>query len=313
MPPSEAGGRSLTAMKPSKLTNKLAAAAESESTRRSYAADLRHFKACGGRIPATPEMVANYLAANSAKLKVATLEHRLVAIHKAHQVIGAPSPTKNVLVKRTMQGIRRTKGTAQRRMRALVRDDLVELLGVVAKQKPSKAARDKALLLVGFAGAFRRSELVAIDVEDITHYSHGIEVLIRRSKTDQEGEGRTVFIPQARSVERCPVQALAEWLRISGIDRGSIFRPVNRHDQVAGKRLSAQAVALIVKSTVAAARGTGAADLIGGHSLRAGFVTEAAMSGLPTAAIMGQTGHRSLEMVYRYIRPVEKRKLPTLL
>jgi integrase len=300
-------------MKPSNLVAKLAAAAESESTRRSYAADLRHFKSCGGRIPATAEMVANYLAKNSTKLAVATLEHRLVAIHKAHQNIGVPSPTKSVLVKRTMQGIRRTNGTAQRRMRALVRDDLIELLTAIAKQKPMKAARDKALLLVGFAGAFRRSELVALDVDDVTHYPHGAEIRIKRSKTDQEGAGRTVFIPQARSVERCPVHALAEWLRIGGITSGPMFRAVNRHDQASRRRLSAQAVALIVKSTVAVARGHGAAEHFGGHSLRAGFVTEAAMVGLPTSAIMGQTGHRSLEMVYRYIRPVEKRKLPTLL
>lgn len=300
-------------MKPSNLVTKLAAAAESESTRRSYAADLRHFKSCGGRIPATAEMVANYLAKNSTKLAVATLEHRLVAIHKAHQNIGAPSPTKSVLVKRTMQGIRRTAGTAQRRVRALVRDDLVELLAAVAKQNPMKAARDKALLLVGFAGAFRRSELVALNAEDLTHYSHGIEILLRRSKTDQEGAGRTVFIPQARSAERCPVQALSQWLQVAEISAGPIFRAVNRHDQVSDRRLSGQAVGLIVKSSVAAARGPDSAALFGGHSLRAGFVTEAAMAGLPTSAIMGQTGHRSLEMVYRYIRPVEKRKLPTLL
>jgi integrase len=109
------------------------------------------------------------------------------------------------------------------------------------------------------------------------------------------------------------VQALVQWLRIAAICAGPIFRSVNRHDQISNRRLSAQAVALIVKSTVAAAKGPDAAALVGGHSLRAGFVTEAAMVGLPTSAIMGQTGHRSLEMVYRYIRPVEKRKLPTLL
>jgi len=300
-------------MKPSNLVSKLAAAAESDSTRRSYAADLRHFKSCGGRIPATPELVANYLAKNSARLAVATLEHRLVAIHKAHQSIGMPSPTKSVLVKRTMQGIRRTQGTAQRRMRALVRDDLVEVLAVAAKQKPMKASRDMALLLVGFAGAFRRSELVALNTEDMTVYSHGIELLIRRSKTDQEGVGRTVFIPKARAAERCPVQALTTWLRVAGIAHGAIFRAVNRHDHIASQRLSAQAVALIVRTLVSSTKGDDAAKLFGGHSLRAGFVTEAAMAGLPTSAIMGQTGHRSLEMVLRYIRPVEKRNLPTLL
>jgi integrase len=300
-------------MKPSRRVAELTAAAESESSRRSYAADLRHFAERGGSIPATPEAVAEYLATHAGILAVATLEHRLVAICKAHQELGIPTPTKNVLVKRTMQGIRRTQGTAQRRMHALVRDDLVDLLGTVGKQRQMKAARDKALLLIGFAGAFRRSELVALNTDDITGFPHGIELLIRRSKTDQEGAGRTVFIPQARSAERCPVRALTDWLQVAGISGGPIFRAVNRHDQISHRRLSAQAVALIVKASVAAARGPDSAMHFGGHSLRAGFVTEAAMVGLPTSAIMGQTGHRSLEMVYRYIRPVEKRKLPTLL
>ena len=185
--------------KSSKLVNSFTQAAQSASTRRSYAQDVRHFKV-NSKIPATPEMVAEYLAKFAGVLSVATLQHRLIAIHQAHTDKEFDSPVKDQLVKRTMQGIRRTFGVAQRRVRALVKDDLLELLVMVNKQKPLKAARDKAVLLIGFAGAFRRSELVALTMEDITPHAHGIELLIRRSKTDQEGEGRTVFIPLAKNL-----------------------------------------------------------------------------------------------------------------
>ena len=189
--------------KNSALVNSYVHAAQSASTTRSYSIDVKNFKSNGGRIPATPEMVADYISRFAGTLAVATLQHRLIAIHRAHIDKGYASPVSDKLVKRTMQGIRRTFGTAQRRVQALVKDDLIELLVLVAKQKHFKAARDKAILLIGFAGAFRRSELVALTVEDITPHAHGIELRIVRSKTDQEGEGRTVFVPMAKSEDRC--------------------------------------------------------------------------------------------------------------
>lgn len=299
--------------KPSKLVASYTQAARSASTRRSYAQDVRHFRE-HSKVPATPGMVAEYLAKFAGVLSVATLQHRLIALHQEHIDRGFDSPVKDKLVKRTMQGIRRTCGVAQRRVRALVKDDLLELLVLVNKQKPLKAARDKAILLIGFAGAFRRSELVALTMADITPHAHGIELLIRRSKTDQEGEGRTVFIPLAKSEERCPVMALQRWLELASIGAGPLFRPVNRHDTVTSDlALTPQAVALIVKSAVAGSKGLDAAKLVSGHSLRAGFVTEAASLGLQTSAIMGQTGHKSMEMVFRYVRPVQKRQIPSLL
>lgn len=268
----------------------------------------------GGKVPCPPETVAKYLAKFAGVLAVATLEHRLIAIHRAHVDKGLKSPIFDRRVKRTMQGIRRTVSVTQRRVTALVKDDLVELLVSVATQKPLKAARDKALLLIGFAGAFRRSELVALTVEDITPHAHGIEFLIRRSKTDQEGEGRMVFVPLAKSQERCPVKALERWLELAGIGEGSLFRPLNRHDKVVADRaLTPQSVALIVKYSVAKARGVEASKNVAGHSLRSGFVTEAAGVGLPPDVIMGQTGHKSLEMMYRYLRAAQKRQIPSLL
>jgi integrase len=302
-----------SSIKPSALVVSFTQASQSVSTTRSYAQDVRHFKSNGGKIPATPEMVSEYLAKFAGSLAVATLAHRLIAIHRAHVDRGFDSPVKDRLVKRTMQGIRRTVGVAQRRVRALVKDDLLELLVAVEKQKPMKAARDKALLLLGFAGAFRRSELVALRVEDITPHAHGVELLIKRSKTDQEGEGRTVFVPVARSDERCPVQALQRWLEVACIGTGPLLRKVDRHDRVSETALTPQSVALIVKSAVRRAKGCDAARLVSAHSLRAGFVTEAATMGMQTSAIMGQTGHKSLEMVFRYVRPVQKRQIQSLL
>ncbi|MCX7292054.1 site-specific integrase [Janthinobacterium sp.] len=298
---------------PSALVVRYSAAAQSSATTRSYDADIRHFKQHGGMIPATAAMVAEYLANFAGILAVATLQHRLIAIHRSHTDIGLPSPALEHLVKRTMQGIRRTMGTKQRRVRALVKDDLLEMMVHIEQQLPLKAARDKALLLIGFAGAFRRSELVALRYEDMTQYDNGLELLLRRSKTDQEGVGRTVFIPYARG-SRCPVKALKNWLELAAIEAGPLFRPINRHDQIVGnKALTPQAVALVVKSSVRMMAGEEAARMVAGHSLRAGYCTEAATVGLQPYQIREQTGHRSDVTLARYIRPVAKRKIPSLM
>lgn len=298
---------------PSALVTSYSAAAQSNATTRAYDADIRHFKQHGGTIPASAAMVAEYLASFAGILAVATLQHRLIAIHRAHADKGLDSPMKDRLVKRTMQGIRRTLGTEQRRVTALVKDDLLEMMVYIDQQAPMRAARDKALLLVGFAGAFRRSELVALRYEDMTHYENGLELLLRRSKTDQEGVGRTVFIPYARG-NRCPVKALKNWLELAGIMFGPLFRPINRHDHIIGcKALTPQAIALIVKSSVRMMSGDEAAKMVAGHSLRAGYCTEAALAGLQPYQIREQTGHCSDVTLARYIRPVAKRKIPSLL
>lgn len=298
---------------PSALVASYSAAAQSNATTRAYDADIRHFKQHGGAIPASAAMVAEYLASFAGTLAVATLQHRLIAIHRAHADLGLESPIKDHLVRRTMQGIRRTLGTKQRRVTALVKDDLLEMMVHIDQQAPMKSARDKALLLIGFAGAFRRSELVALQYDDMTCFESGVELLLRRSKTDQEGVGRTVFIPYARG-NRCPVKALKNWLELAGIVAGPLFRPINRHDQVVGnKALTPQAVALIVKSSVRMMAGAEAARMVAGHSLRAGYCTEAATVGLQPYQIREQTGHRSDVTLARYIRPVAKRRIPTLL
>lgn len=304
------GGRSEVSA-PSKMTAAgYIDAAQSKATKHGYASDVRDFLKHGGSIPATPDQVTQYLADIAPSLAVATIERRLIAIHKAHTDAGHVSPMIDSRVKRTMQGIRRTFGTRQRQVKALVKDDLLEMLVMVDQQKPMKAARDKALLLIGFAGAFRRSELVALCCEDLTEHAGGIEILLRHSKTDQEKAGRTVFIPHANG-ERCPVKALAAWRVLAGIDSGWLFRAVNRHDQISDSPLTAQSVALIVK---AAAQRVGTdPSVVSGHSLRAGYCTQAAIAGLQPYQIREQTGHKSDATLARYIRPVAKRKIPSLL
>lgn len=286
------------------------AASQSAATKRAYASDLKHFFANGGSVPASPTALAEYLAWCAEKLSVATLERRVTAIHKAHLEISAPSPALDPMVKRTLQGIRRTLGTKQRQAKPLVKDDVLAALVLIDQQTPVKAARDRALMLVGFASAMRRSELVAVRVEHLTELAHGIEVFLPNSKTDQERAGRTVFIPQATG-ERCPVRALMHWLEIAKITEGCVFRAVTRHDKVAKTALSPQSVSLIVKAAIE--RIGGDPEQVSGHSLRAGYCTQAAMVGLQPWQIREQTGHRSDVTLAKYIRPVARRKIPSLL
>ena len=286
------------------------AAAQSKATKVAYASDVRHFLANGGTIPAKPQQITAYLARFAATLAVATLERRLIAIHKAHETVSAKSPTQHETVKRTMQGIRRTVGTKQQQALPMVKDDLLTALVMIDRQKPVKAARDRALLLIGFAVAFRRSELVAIKCEHITQLTNGVEIFLPESKTDQEKQGRVVFIPHANGVH-CPVSALAGWLEQAKITVGFVFRAVSRSEYVSTAGLSAQSVSLVVKASVTRAHGN--AENVSGHSLRAGYCTQAAIAGLQPWQIREQTGHKSDVTLAKYIRPVARRKIPSLL
>ena len=196
------------------------------------------------------------------------------------------------------------------RVQALVKDDLLSALVMLEQQTNGmKVLRDRAILLVGFAGAFRRGELVSMRVEHITRLQTGIEVELPRSKTDQQAESRQVHIPTASSERNCPARALDIWLSAAGIADGPVFRSVDRHGNV-GEKLSAHAVALIVKESVGRAGGDMAAT--SAHSLRAGYVSTAVDTLLPHQ-IMEVTGHRSMTTLSKYIRPVMRRKIPSLL
>jgi integrase len=208
------------------------------------------------------------------------------------------SPTHAGLVRNTFKGIRRTLGTAPTQKAAALTEDIRRM--VEATDAGLIGLRDRALLLLGFSGAFRRSELVGLGVEDCAFTKDGLTVLLRRSKTDQEGQGRRVGIPYGSCPETCPVRTVQDWLQETSISSGPLFRSVSRHGQVQQGRLAGIDVARVVKK-LAERAGLDAAKYAG-HSLRAGHATAAAIAGASERSIMNQTGHRSAEMVRRYIR-----------
>ena len=218
-----------------------------ENTRRAYLSDLAHFEAWGGTVPATPDVIASYLAAHGETLSISTLTRRLASIAKAHRARGIPSPTATELVHSVLRGIKRTRGTAQREAKPLLKEDL--FLALDAMGDSMKDVRDRALLLLGFAGGFRRSELVGLDHADIEHVRQGLVIALRRSKTDQEGAGRKIGIPHGRT-RWCPVATLDAWMTASGITEGAVFRPVDRHGRIHEGRLSGEAIALVVRESL---------------------------------------------------------------
>ena len=278
-------------------------ASKAESTLRGYRADWRDFLAwCESHglrpLPASPEVVASYIAERAGRLKVGSIQRRLNAIAEAHKAVGLESPTSSGMVRNTLKGIRRSMGTAPAQKAPALTDDIrtmVEMAG-----DGTIGARDRALILLGFAGAFRRSELVSLDIEDCAFSKDGLTIALRRSKTDQEGTGRKIGIPYGSNPETCPVRTIQAWIEQAGISTGRLFRSINRHGQVQAGRLSPIDVARIVKK-LAERAGLDPAKYAG-HSLRAGHATAAAISGASERSIMKQTGHRSVQMVRRYIR-----------
>ena len=212
--------------------------------------------------------------------------------------MGLESPTHSPVVANTMKGIRRTKGTAACQKSPTLTDDIRAMLE--ATDSGFIGVRDRALILLGFAGAFRRSELVGLDIEDCAFSKDGLTATLRRSKTDQEGIGRKVGIPYGSNPDTCAVRVLNGWLELANLTAGPLFRPINRHGQVQPGRLSGIDVARVVKK-LAERAGLDAAKYAG-HSLRAGHATSAAIAGASERSIMNQTGHRSVQMVRRYIR-----------
>jgi integrase len=280
-------------------------AARAGSTRRAYEHDWKQFRIwCEQHrldpLPASPECLIFYatdLTKNQTR-KLNTLQRRLAAISQMHQQMGFEPPTRAWAVKQFLAGLRRELGVAPNRKRPVLTDDLRQILTEIPDTLLGK--RDRALLLLGFCGAFRRSELVALNREDLEDNRDGLIVQIRKSKTDQQGEGRAVGIPRGAEASTCPLEALTKWREVAGIEAGALFRRVNRHGQVLQQRLSAEGVAIVVKRYVEQLGFDPRA--FAGHSLRAGLATSAAAAGKSERAIMNQTGHRSLTTVRRYIR-----------
>ncbi len=278
-------------------------ASRASNTRRTYGTGLRSWEAYAKRhgellFPAEPEAISRYLAWLATRGRsVSTIEVYLAALAAVHEHAGlSATPTRSYIVTETMEGIRRELGTRPTKKDPLTWERLLQVL-------PPQSARDlasvrlRALLLLGFALGARRSELAGLRVSDVEFERQGMLVRIRRSKTDQRGRGRTIGIARQNDTARCPVRAVRRWLRAAGIERGAIFREINRHGTLGSSALDGRSIARIVKACAEAA------DLDGdfaGHSLRRGFITAAYDAGVPEIAIQRRTGHRSVQVLREY-------------
>ena len=287
------------------IAKDFARAEKAPATRRAYRSDFELFSAwCAPRrvpaIPASPETVAAFLAAEAARgIKPSSIGRRVAAIRYAHKLAGHDNPpTNSEIVKATARGIRRSIGAAKVRKAPI----LAETARAMAHAAPEtiKGLRDRALLLLGFAGAFRRSELVALNVEDIEETEDGFRVTIRRSKTDQEGHGETIAI--VRGSAACPVKAVKAWLAAAVITDGPLFRPTEGN-RISQSRLAARSVADIVKS-YAGRLGLNVADF-SGHSLRSGFLTSAARRGASVFKMRDVSRHKSMDVLQGYVRDAD--------
>lgn len=281
---------------------------KASNTWKAYKSDWHHFQSwCQDHkqisLPSSPSTVALYLShcASTLRLKTATIQRRIVSISQYHIGQNYPDPCKTPEVKECWRGIRRSLGIAPTQKAPLVIDQLKDILRLIPNSLIGK--RDRALLLVGFSGAFRRSEIVSLNYEDLEFTKQGVIVHLRRSKTDQLGEGRKVGLPFGHNTFSCPVTAIKDWLKASQIKQGALFLGVNRHSQLLQTRLTDRQVANVVKK-YCKLLGLDAA-LFSGHSLRSGLATTAAIAGASERDIMKQTGHRNSAMVRRYIRDAE--------
>jgi integrase len=280
-------------------------AAKADNSRRAYRSDWHHFDSwCRSHnlicLPATPETVALYLTALAADHKPSSLQRKLTSITKAHQAAGFPTPAsmQHPVVSETLKGIRRTLGTEQPGKEPLLTAEILQMLD--ALDDGLLGCRDRALLLVGFAGGFRRSELVSLDVEDATETADGVVIRVRRSKTDPEAKGMTVALPYGSMATTCPVRSFRAWIAAACISAGPAFRAVDRHGRVGQGRMNAGSVARVIKRAAEAA-GLDPGNYAG-HSLRAGFATQAFLNGAAEVSIMRQTRHKSLNTLRKYIR-----------
>jgi integrase len=280
-----------------------AKASKAQATRKAYAADLRDFAAYCQRIgalalPADPAVVGTYLATISESKSVATIRRRMVAIAQAHKDAGAPNPVAHRDVQKVLAGIVRTKTVAQTRKDALTKDRLEE--AVKALGSDLKGQRDRALLLLTFACAMRRAEAAALDVADLRYDARGLVVTLRRSKTDQEGQGREIAVPFVANGRLCAATHVRTWLEATAIVDGPVFRTFNGGKKLTANRIAPIDVARLVKRLTLAA---GIEGDFAAHSLRAGFITSAAATkGVSEADIQRVSGHRSVAILRGYVR-----------
>lgn len=277
---------------------RLLSAVFADNTKRAYRADLTSFLNWGGTIPSHPEEIAHYIAEMCPRLSTATVRRHISALATAHMAFDLPeNPAQHPLVSKTLKGAARRYGAAQRAVKPLLIEDLRRILDL--EEKTVVECRNKALLAVGFAGGFRRSELVVLNLSDIEERPEGLIITIAKSKMDQERVGRVIGIPYGRG-PYCPVRLLKNWIIHVGTDRGPVFRGCAKGDKISNKRLSSEAVGKIVKASVQNI-GLDPAQY-SAHSLRADFVTSAVRAGAQNHTIRQQTGHASDHTMARYIR-----------
>jgi site-specific recombinase XerD len=254
-------------------------------------------------LPSEPKIVSLYLTHLSTKdIKMSTLKRRLVSIGVIHKLKGHYLDTKHPSIIENVMGIKRRKGSIQKGKKPLLINNLKQIINVIDKNKDDeiKKIRDRSIILIGFSGGFRRNEIVSLDYDDLDFVPEGLKITLKRSKTDQFGEGTLKGLPYFESSQYCPVLSLKKWIKISNINSGPLFRRFSKGSKLTDNRLTDQTVALLIKKYL---------NLVGidsknysGHSLRSGFATSAAESGVEERSIMAMTGHKSTEMVRRYIK-----------
>ena len=278
------------------------------NTVRAYKSDFKDFvlfcvKNGFKNLPSDPKIVSLYLTyLSSNEVKISTIKRRLVSIGVIHKIKGHYLDTQHPVIIENLMGIKRRKGINQKGKKPLLISNLKEIIDVINKGKEPdlKKLRNKALLLIGFAGGFRRNELVSLNVEDLEFVFEGLKITLKKSKTDQFGEGFTKGIPHFENSSYCPVKNIKYWLNVSKIKKGPVFIRFSKGTKITNKRLSDQSVALIIKEYLIKA-GIDSKNY-SGHSLRSGFATSAAEAGAEERSIMSMTGHKSTEMVRRYIK-----------
>ena len=280
---------------------------KANNTLRAYKSDFKDFGAFCAKhglnsLPTEPKIVSLYLTHLSKNAKISTLRRRLVSINMVHKLKGHYLDTKHPIIVENLMGIRRAIGSIQKGKKPLLINYLKSIINIINEQKTGeiKKLRDKSLILIGFGGGFRRTELISIDHEDLEFVPEGLKITIKRSKTDQYGEGMIKGLPYFNNETYCPIMNLKKWLKISKIKSGPIFRRFSKGSLLTDKRLTDQSVVLLIKQYL---------NLAGienknfaGHSLRSGFATVAAEFGADERSIMAMTGHKTTEMVRRYIR-----------
>jgi site-specific recombinase XerD len=281
---------------------------KANNTVRAYKSDFNDFRLfCSHNrfkaLPSEPKIVSLYLTHLSTKnIKMSTLKRRLVSIGVIHRLKGQYLDTKHPSIIENIMGIKRRKGSKQKGKKPLLINNLKQIINIIDENKTEeiKKFRDRSILLIGFSGGFRRNEIISLDYEDLDFVTEGLKINLKRSKTDQFGEGSIKALPYFDNSQYCPVISLKKWIEVSSISSGPLFRRFSKGSKLTENRLTDQTVALLIKKYL---KLTGIENKnYSGHSLRSGFATSAAESGADERSIMAMTGHKSTEMVRRYIK-----------